>query len=185
VLQAAASRAAAADAAIRAAGAAWYPTVKLDSRLVSYGAASGSYSTEWQAGARIAWPIFTGGSRGASVDRAEAAALEARAQLDDAELTLFNQIDQAAASLTESGRRITALEAAVGHLTEAQRVEALALEQGAGTQADFLRAEADLAEARSALAQARSTWIAARVQLAQLSGTLTPAALGDIVTIER
>ena len=184
VLQAAASRAAAADAAIRAAGAAWFPTVRVDGRVVSYGSASGSYSTEWQAGARVAWPIFTGGSRGASVDRAEAAALEARAQLADAELALFNDVDQAAATLTETGRRIAALEAAVGHLTEAQRVEALALEQGAGTQADFLRAEADLAEARSALAQARAGWIAARVQLARLTGTLTPDALTDIVTIE-
>lgn len=184
VLQAAASRAAAADAAIKTAGAAWYPTVRLDSRLVSYGSASGSYSTEWQAGARVAWPIFTGGSRGASVDRAEAAALEARAQLADAELELFNAVDQAAATLTETERRIAALEAAVGHLTEAQRVEALALEQGAGTQADFLRAEADLAAARSALAQARSGWIAARAQLAQLTGTLTPGSLADIVTIE-
>jgi outer membrane protein TolC len=152
--------------------------------LVSYGSASGSYSTEWQAGARIAWPIFTGGSRGATVDRAEAAAREAQAQLADAELELLNQVDQSAATLTETDRRIAALEAAVGHLTEAQRVEALALQQGAGTQADFLRAEADLAAARSALAQARAGWIAARAQLARLTGTLTPGALNSIVTVE-
>ena len=185
LLQAAASRAAAAQAAIKAAGAAWYPTLRLDGRLVTYGSAAGDYSTEWQSGVRVAWPIFTGGSRGAGVDRARAAAAEAEAVLRDTELTLSNRIDQTLATVTENGRRVEALEAAVSHLAEAQRVEALALAQGAGTQTDFLRAEADLAGARSSLAQARAAWIAARVELARWTGTLTPAAVADIVTIER
>jgi outer membrane protein TolC len=184
-LQAAAARVTAARAAIRTAGATRFPTLRLDSRLVTYGSGSGDYSTEWQSGLRLAWPVFTGGARGASVDRARAAAAEAEATLRDLELALSNRVDQAIAVLTESSRRREALEAAVGHLTEAQRVEALALEQGAGTQTDFLRAAADLAEAQAALAQARTGWIGARVELARLSGTLTPAAALAFVTTER
>jgi outer membrane protein len=182
LVRVATSRTAAAEAAARAARAAWAPTVRIDSRLVSYGSGSGEYSTEWQTGARVSWPVFTGGGRGAAIERAEAAAREALALQRETELGIANEVDRTLAALTESSRRIAALMAAVGHLTEAQRVEALALAQGAGTQADFLRAEADLATARSGLAQARAAWIAARGELARLTGTLSPDRLAEVAS---
>jgi outer membrane protein TolC len=133
----------------------------------------------------VSWPVFTGGNRGATVDRARAGALEAEAELQDLELSLANDIDRSLAGLTETERRIAALESAVTQLGEAQRVEALALAQGAGTQTDFLRSESDLAIGRAALANARAERIATRVELARLVGSLTPASLAAMVTIQQ
>jgi len=181
-IQAAVSRVAAARSAERAASGAWYPSLRAEGRVVTYGSASGNYSTEWLTGLRVSWPLFTGGNRGAGVDRARAGAAEAEAELADAELSLANDIDRALAGLTEAERRGTALEAAVAQLAEAQRVEALALAQGAGTQTDFLRSEADLATGRAALANARAERIATRVELARLVGSLSPTTLASMVT---
>ena len=180
-IQAAISRVSAAESAVRAASGAWYPSVRAEGRLVTYGSGSGHYQTEWQAGVRASWPVYTGGNRGASVDRARAGAAEAAAELRDLELSLANEIDQNLAVLTETGRRIAALESAVTQLGEAQRVESLALGQGAGTQTDFLRSEADLAVGRAALANARAERMATRVELARLVGSLTPATLSTMV----
>ena len=170
------------EAGARAAGGSWFPSLRAEGRVVSYGAASGHYSAEWQTGLRVSWPVFTGGHRGATIDRARAGALEAEAELRDLELSLANDIDRSLAGLTETERRIAALESAVTQLGEAQRVEALALAQGAGTQTDFLRSESDLALGRAALANARAERIATRVELARLIGSLTPATLAAMVT---
>jgi outer membrane protein TolC len=181
-IQGAMSRVSAAESAVRAAGGAWYPSVRAEGRLVTYASGGGHYSTEWQAGVRASWPVYTGGSRGASVDRAKAGAAEATAELRELELSLANEIDQNLAVLTETERRIAALESAVTQLSEAQRVEALALSQAAGTQTDFLRSESDLALGRAALANARAERIATRVELARLVGGLSPATLASMVT---
>jgi len=183
-LQAAVSQAGAARGARRAAEGARFPSLRLEGRVVTYGSGAGDYSTEWQTGVRVSFPVYTGGSRGAVIDQARAAAAEADARVAEAELALGNRIDQVLARLSESGRRETALEAAVTQLTEAQRVEALALGQGAGTQSDFLRAEAELARARAGLAEARAARIAASVDLAQLTGRLSPATLAGIVVTQ-
>ena len=129
--------------------------------------------------------MYTGGNRGASIDRAKAGAAEAAAELRDLELSLANEIDQNLAVLTETERRIAALESAVTQLGEAQRVEALALSQAAGTQTDFLRSESDLALGRAALANARAERIATRVELARLVGSLSPATLSSMVTTQQ
>lgn len=181
-IQASASRVTAAKSAERSASGSWYPSLRAEGRLVTYGSGGGNYSTEWQTGLRVSWPVFTGGNRGAAVDRAKAGTAEAAAVLADTELSLANEIDRALAGLTETERRSVALEAAVTQLAEAQRVEALALAQGAGTQSDFLRSEADLATGRAALANARAERIATRVELARLVGSLSPTTLGSIVT---
>jgi hypothetical protein len=124
-------------------------------------------------------------NRGASVDRARAGAAEAAADLKDLELSLANEIDQNLAVLTETERRIAALESAVTQLGEAQRVEGLALTQGAGTQTDFLRSESDLAWAgrRSPMpvpngSRPESSWPV-------LVGSLTPATLPSMVTTQQ
>ena len=55
------------------------------------------------------------------------------------------------------------------------RIEHLSLESGAGTQTDFLQAEAQLRTARSDLAEARYAHIGAMVDLARATGDLTVA----------
>jgi len=65
------------------------------------------------------------------------------------------------------------VETAVHHLAEVARIEQLALEAGAGTQTDFLRADADLRKSRAQLIEARHMEILARIQLARTTGELS------------
>jgi outer membrane protein TolC len=53
------------------------------------------------------------------------------------------------------------------------RIEALAREVGSGTQTDYLNAEADLVSARARLAEAEHAEIAARLELARVTGVLS------------
>jgi outer membrane protein TolC len=75
--------------------------------------------------------------------------------------------------VSESRARADAVETAVQHLDEVARIEQLALEAGAGTQTDFLRADADLRRARAQLIEARHQEILARVRLARTTGELS------------
>jgi outer membrane protein TolC len=70
---------------------------------------------------------------------------------------------------------VLAITRAVDHLAEVARIEQLALEVGAGTQTDYLRAAAELARTRAALVESRHAEIAATVELARLTGDLSTA----------
>jgi outer membrane protein TolC len=141
--------------------------------VISYAGGDYSPTMEWQTGLRLSYPLFTGGSRSAQVQRAEASLAEAEARYRDAELATQNRLDQSLAALREAGERVAALQAAVAQWAEVVRTEALALDQGAGTQNDYLRAEADLASSRAALAQAVGAELIARTELALVTGDLT------------
>lgn len=180
-LRAANAQVEAARSAARTASGALYPTLRVEGRLVTYGASQYSAQTEWQAGLRLTYPLFTGGTRGAAIDRTEAMLEEAQARVREVRLALERRVDQALAAATEATERAGALEVAVEQWTEVVRAESLALEQGAGTQNDFLRAQAELAATRAALAQARGLEVVARVDLAQVLGRLSPESLSTIV----
>jgi outer membrane protein TolC len=70
---------------------------------------------------------------------------------------------------------------AVAQHAEVARIEELALAEGAGTQRDWLAAQAALLLARSALIEAQHAEVSARVELARLTGTLTPNVLQTLV----
>jgi outer membrane protein TolC len=180
-LQVAVARVSAARAALRATGGTWYPSLRLEGRVVTYAGGSSSANTEWQTGLRLSYPLFTGGARSAQVQRAEAALAEAEAGYRDAELQAVARLDQAVAGLREAGDRVAALRAAVDQWTEVVRTEALALDQGAGTQNDYLRAEADLALSRASLAQAQGTELIRQVELALVLGDLSLESLPTMV----
>jgi outer membrane protein TolC len=90
-------------------------------------------------------------------------------------------VDAALTAYRSASSRALALEAAVAQSAEVARIEALALEAGAGVQTDYLRAEADLLSARAALAEARHGAAAARVRLARATGRLSVEGLGDLL----
>jgi outer membrane protein TolC len=62
----------------------------------------------------------------------------------------------------------------VERFSEVVRVQKLLLDEGAGTQTDYLNAEADLLAVRASLADTRHAAILARVDLARAAGRLTP-----------
>ncbi len=166
-------RVAASETGVAAARASYWPRVSLSGRYSTFASASTDPVGEWQAGVRVSYPLFTGGARGAGVERAAAEAAAARSERALAEDEVADAVDAALLAYRSARARVTALEAAVEQSAEVARIEALALESGAGVQTDYLRAEAELVEARSGLAEARHAAVQARVRLAQGTGTLS------------
>jgi outer membrane protein len=168
------SEAEAARAVADAARAAWWPDVAAQGAYVERGAAGepDTYSGEWQVGLRLDWAVFTGGARKAQVDRAEADERQAEARLRQAELDQASQVERAAAAFEQARAREAALAEAALASAEVARVERLALDVGAGVQADWIDAQADLLEARAALVEVRAASLVAAVELARATGAL-------------
>ena len=163
----------AAEAAVSAERATRLPRLDAGAALLDFGTPTGEHVLEWQAGLQLSWPVFTGGARSASLRRAEAALAEPRADPDAARLDARRAEDVARSAITEADARADALMAALTQWIEVARIEALALENGAGVQSDLLRAHASLFQATAGLARARSDAVVARVELARAQGALT------------
>lgn len=161
-----------AEANRRVARAAWIPSLNLTGALLGFSSEAGNTTTEWNVGVALAYPLFTGGARANAVNRAGAAARAAREELRLTELWTEEAVDRALNAALETQALVEALTRAVRHQTEVVRIEQLSLEAGAGTQTDYLRAQADLARARALLVEARHAEIAARVELARVVGEL-------------
>lgn len=170
----------AAATAVSAARATFLPRVGLTGRYSAFGSASTDPVTEWQAGVEVRYPVFTGGSRRHGVERAAALKGAAEAGVRQAERTVADGVDAALLGYRSARARVTALEAAVAQMGEVARIEALALEAGAGVQTDYLQAQAALLRSRAGLAEARHAVVEARVRLARVTGELDEAWLARI-----
>ena len=175
----------AAEARLGEQRAARLPRLEASAGLLDYGTATGEHVAEWQAGLQLSWPVFTGGARGAAVRRAEADLAAARGQRAEAELNVSGASDAASTALTRAQALAAALQASVTQWTEVTRIEALALETGAGVQRDLLRAQAGLFQARAGYAQARYDAMLARVRLARAAGILDSAWLDTALETNR
>lgn len=162
-----------ASAGVREVTATWLPKVEAGGRYTDFGTLTGGHVQEWQGLLQISYPLFSGGSRTGERARAQAEERRAAEGLRLAELNVADEAETALAAVREAGALREALELAEAQSEEVARIEALALEAGAGVQTDFLRAEAELFQARAALAQARHREILARIQLARVQGDLT------------
>jgi multidrug efflux system outer membrane protein len=168
-----------AEAGHRVAKSAWIPNLRLGGGYQMFSSdnaidGDGRTTAEWNLGVALSYPLFTGGNRSGEVSRASAEVDRAKEELRLEELRIREDVDRALNAAMETGALVDALDRAVEHQTEVVRIEQLSLEEGAGTQTDYLRAEADLARARSLLVEAQHAEIAARVQLARVVGELTP-----------
>ena len=171
---AARARVAAADARAAEAVAARRPRLSATGAIQEFGGGSTEFSTEWQGGVQVEYPIFTGGATGQAVERARAEVRESEAELAEVQRAIAEATLVASATWREALARAAALEDLVTTLDELVRVERLALSEGAGVQRDFLDAAASLAEARARLAQARRAAVLAEVRLARATGRLSP-----------
>jgi outer membrane protein len=167
-------RAAAAQAGANALRRARMPELRLSAGLVDRGAPDNTMKAEWQAGLGISYPLYTGGARSGAIDRGDADARGARAQLRLAELGTTAAVDRAVAAVIQSHARVLALQSAVEQSDAVVQVERTALEVGSGTQTDYLDALALALQARSSLIEARHAEIAARIELARITGELSP-----------
>lgn len=157
----------------RAAVAAWFPQVEALGGMTVYGSGAGDLSTEWQAGLRLSYPLFEGGARSNAVARAGAFATAAEDRYELARLEAEDALDGALGAIRDAAARSQAAQTALTHLTDVARIELLSLQTGAGTEVEYLRAEADARRARAELASVRAAEITARVRLAQLTGELS------------
>lgn len=148
------------------------PSLELGAALLDFGTITGDHVAEWQAGIRLSWPVFTGGVRSASIRRAEADLRAAESDLAATRLRLAARVDAAQARTLDADERTAALESSISHWEELARIEALALDAGAGVQSDLLQAEAGLFRARAGHATARYDAVLARVELARAQGNL-------------
>jgi len=178
-------RVAAAEAAVSGARSSYLPRLALAGRYSAFGAADADLRPEWNAGVQVSYPIFTGGERVRAVEQARAEAAVAAEEARLVERDVGEIVDQGLVAYRSARARVEALEAAVTQSEEVARIEALALEAGAGMQTEYLRAEADLLEARAALAEARHAVLEARVRLAQATGELSVDWLERIGEVER
>ncbi|MGH7445044.1 MAG: TolC family protein [Longimicrobiales bacterium] len=178
-LRTARARAAAADAARTEARASYLPRVDLSARYNEYGSDDGDFVWEWQGGVLVSYPIFTGGARAHQSERAAAEARAAAADAAAVALRVTENVDRAFAAWRSAQARATAFDAALTAQEEVVRIERLALVEGAGTQTDYLAAEAELLRTRAALTEASHAAIAARIEIARITGELTPAWLAD------
>ncbi|MBM3907696.1 MAG: TolC family protein [Gemmatimonadetes bacterium] len=172
-VRAAARRADAAAASVGAAKATRFPQLQATSAVVDRSNITGRWISEWQVGLGLSWPIFTGGARSHAIDRAEASSRAAREQLRLTVLAAEQQQSEAQAAYDAARARNAALATAVEQAEEVARITALARDVGGGTQTDYLLAEAALFRARSALLQSRHAVIAARLELARVTGELS------------
>jgi outer membrane protein TolC len=162
----------AADAAVRAARAARWPSLRLEGNYLGFADDDGTATAEWNAGLRVGLPLVDG-RVGAQLARAEATAQASAERLRLAELQVAAELDRALSTHTEAAARAGALAEAVERYAEVVRVERLRLEVGVGVQRDYLAAEADLLAANASLVEARHAATTARVEAARVAGTLS------------
>ena len=166
-------QAAAAEADVSVAKGALWPQIKLGATYYQRGSADTRSWGEWSTGAVVSFPLFTGGANSSEVARSRAGQREMEEQLRLAELQLAQELDRAHSAVQEAAAREASLTSAAARFAEVARIEKLALDAGSGTQTDYLTAEADLLAARASLAEATMNEIAARLELARVTGELS------------
>jgi outer membrane protein len=168
------SQVAVAEAGIDLARSILRPDLRAVGNYNEWTSSQGDFTGEWNVGLQLTVPLFDGGVARRRIARAEAGVLAAQEQVRLAEVQVREDVDRAAAAAEEAEARIASLAKAEERFVEVVRVQKLMLDEGAGTQTDYLNAEADLLGARASLAEARHAAALARVDLAHAAGLLTP-----------
>jgi outer membrane protein len=149
------------------------PELRAVANLNDWASSKGHGATEWNAGFQFTVPLFDGGTARRRIAQAQAGRAAAAEQVRLAEAQVREMVDRAAAAAEEAQARIESLARAADRFAEVARVQKLLLDNGAGTQTDYLAAEADLLTARASLAEGEQAVVLTRVDLARAAGRLT------------
>lgn len=149
------------------------PDVQLIGRYDGRGSGEGDLFREWSFGGAISLPLFQGGARLNDLRRANARRERFERQLELQQLSVQDALDRAIAALDDAEAREISLRSAVEQYTAVARAEWLALASGVGTQTDYINAQSDLLHARAQLAGTLMRGLAARTEIARVTGALT------------
>ena len=173
-IQEARRRVAVAEAAIAVAESERLPRFDLVGSFIDFGSAAGHFTNEWSGGVQVRYPLFDGGAVRERVARTAAARDVAVERLRLLETESAGELDRALSAVSEAAARRASLIPAAEQFEEVARIEQLRLDTGTGTQTDFLAAEADLLAVRASLVDARYAELAARIEVARVTGELGP-----------
>lgn len=171
----------AASAGVGVARASLLPQVQLSVAYLENGYDLTGFRPFWNTGLQLSYPIFTGGSRSSAIRRNQANARAAAQLLREAQQGSEQSVDVALATVTAAQATVQALQTAVAQSEEVERIRLLSVQVGSGTETDYLDAEATLLSRRASLVQARHAEIAARIELARVTGELSPEWLAQAV----
>jgi outer membrane protein TolC len=163
-----------ADAAIRAAHSAYYPTFSFSGDWGhgnSYGSQNfnpviSSHIYPYSAQLNLSWTIFDGGSRRNELARTEAQRGEAKARLAVSRNQIENEIWTAYSNLKTAQDRREAADALLQAAEQSYTAATRSFQAGVRTFIDVTTAQRDLARARTAQASARIEVLAALADLA-------------------
>jgi outer membrane protein len=164
----------AARAALALAESGRQPTFQATAQELAFGSSQGDFVAEWNVGVQMSVPLWTGGATGQRIARARSALEAAEADLRAAELDVEARLDAALARREEAAARQQSLAAAAEAFAEVARIEKLRLDAEAGTQTDYLEAESQLLASRASRVEARYAEVSTRVELARVTGELSP-----------
>jgi outer membrane protein TolC len=122
----------------------------------------------WMAGVTVELPLFVGTSRFQRMDAARERHAAARAALEDAQLKLGAELEDALAQWDAAHANVKSARAQIAAASEAARIEQVRYDTGAGTIEDLLRARAREEGARAALASAQGELLTAAARINSL-----------------
>ena len=161
------------------------PDIQLIGRYDGRGSGGGDLFREWSVGGAISLPLFQGGARLNDLRRANARRERFERQLELQRLDVQDALDRAIAALEDAEAREVSLRSAVEQYAAVARAEWLALASGVGTQTDYINAQSDLLHARAQLAGTLMRGLAARSEIARVTGALTVDWLQQLTENER
>jgi outer membrane protein TolC len=124
---------------------------------------------DWQIGLELRWNIFDGGNKIARYREAKALLEASQAGVRDAELQIWQQVEQAHVNVVESEERIGAAQKAVESAQENFRLSQGRFDAGVGTIIELTDAQLALTQAQATEAQALSDY---KISIARLERSL-------------
>jgi outer membrane protein TolC len=179
-LQAQALEISAADAAVRAAKAAYRPTMGFSGTLAqtaiwptaSYGVLGSANKPTWSAGISIDWRLFDGGARKNQLAEAESKQREAKDELTEKHDQATRQVWAAYISFRTALRKEDAAVALLESANSSYSASLDAYKYGVKNLIDVVTAEKQLAQARLSSVSARSQLLLEAVDLEFVTGNL-------------
>jgi len=135
---------------------------------------SGPSGTNWTAGVRIDFNLFSGGADRYRLGEAQARERQAAYQLDSFRSGVRLEVRQAWLEVRAAAQRAAAARDAAEQARESLRILQNRYDAGLATMTDLLRAQSAALEARTARLAALYDWQVARAQLERAAGRLTP-----------